>query len=215
MPSRNTVKDFTPNSYYHLYNRGVDKRRIFEDSEDYQKFLYYLKVYLTPSVKLHEEMPLLRKNLTSNNLAEEVTLLAFCLMPNHFHLLLHQESTNGITRLMRQLTTAYSMYFNKRYERIGPLFQGIYKAVNVKTEDLLALSSYIHVHPEADRGVDLNEFKWSSFLTYSGSQKLPWIETETVNEAFKKTGTTKSYRDFVKQNNQDLSSLSNLILDQD
>lgn len=215
MPSRNTVKDFQINSFYHLYNRGVDKRRIYEDAQDYQTFLYYLKIYLTPSDSLHQELPLLRKNLAKNNLAEEVSLISFCLMPNHFHLLLHQKTQNGITRLMRQLTTAYSMYFNKRYDRVGPLFQGIYKAINVPEEDsLLQLSRYIHLNP-IERGVDLEDFKWSSYLTYVGREKTAWVNTQVVLDYLQKSEPQTSYQKYVKQNSKDFTNISDLVLEQD
>ncbi len=137
MPSKNTVKTYLENGYYHIYNRGVEKRRIFEDSQDYQRFLYYLKLYLIPSDILHKEKPLLRPHLVRANLAEEVELLAYCLMPNHFHLLVHQKTKDATTKLMRQVLTSYSMYFNKRYERLGSLFEGIFKACLVENDEYL------------------------------------------------------------------------------
>src|SRR5579872_6250587 len=110
MPSRNALKIYIENGYYHIYNRGVEKRRIFEESPDYQRFVDYLKIYLTPVDILRKENPLLRVSIVNANMSDEVNLLAYCLMPNHFHLLLKQKTKDGITKLMRQVTTAYSMY---------------------------------------------------------------------------------------------------------
>src|SRR5690606_22360993 len=129
MPSKNTVKEFTKEQYYHVYNRGVEKRAIFLDDEDYTVFLGLIKKYLTGKTdqKKHRH--------AFDSLSGEVQLIAYCLMPNHFHLLLYQKSDDGITKLMRRLTTAYAMYFNNKYNRIGRLFQGTYKAAHVNADD--------------------------------------------------------------------------------
>src|SRR3990167_5250179 len=122
MPSRNTVKEFAPDHYYHIYNRGVEKRQIFLDDQDYTVFIGLIKKYLTG-----------QNNNKNNrhkfeNLSGQVELLAYCLSPNHFHLLLYQTDKDAISKLMRRLSTGYVMYFNNRYTRVGGLFQGIYKA---------------------------------------------------------------------------------------
>ena len=141
MPAKNSVKQFEPERMYHVYNRGVDKRTIFEDERDYAVFMSLLKSALLRSQDDDEDpidLSLLseaqRFNMRRLNLAQELDLTAFCLMPNHFHLLLFQKSADGITRLMRSIGTAYSMYFNKRYERSGTLFQGRYKAKAIDSD---------------------------------------------------------------------------------
>ena len=170
MPSKNRIKTYTENGYYHLYNRGVDKRIIFQDRDDYTRFLYLLKIYLSPLENLQAEFPLLRTYLINKNLAGQVDLLAYCLMPNHFHLLVHQKNKDGITKLMRQVMTSYSKYFNNRFERIGPLFQDIYKAALVDSDDyLLHLSRYIHLNP-LYRGITVDEYICSSYFNYLGKK---------------------------------------------
>lgn len=214
MPSANSIKQFAPDQFYHVYNRGVEKRKIFEDAQDYQKFLHYLKTYLSPVDILRQENPLLRSNLVNNNLADEVDLIAFCLMPNHFHMLVHQKTRDGMTKLLKQVSVGYSMYFNKRYSRVGPLFQGIYKACTVENEDyLLHLSRYIHLNP-LERGVSLEEFQWSSYLDYLGKRQTAWVKPSSVLSYFNAQNPNFSYQNFVeKYVEEDLSKISKLTLE--
>lgn len=198
MPSPNTLKIYTEDGLYHVYNRGVEKRLIFHDREDYSKFLYLLKIYLTPLDELRKEFPLLRSNIVRNNLANQVELLSFCLMPNHFHLLFHQTEKDSVTKLMRQIITAYSMYFNKRHDRVGPLFQSVFKAAPVETDEyLLQLSRYIHLNPLA-RGASLDEFEWSSYLYYLGKKEASWIRINPISDYFNNSKKGFSYKEFVE-----------------
>lgn len=137
MPAKNSIKQYVENGYYHLYNRGVEKRNIFLDDQDYSVFLGYIKQYLGP----HE-------GSDPKSLVDDIDLIAFCLMPNHFHFLAKQKTIDGITKFMRAICTNYVMYFNKKYERVGTLFQGKYKGVLLDNDTyLLHLSRYIHLNP--------------------------------------------------------------------
>lgn len=120
MPTRNVVKTYYENGYYHVYNRGVDKMDIFRDEDDFKYFTYLL--YRA----LGKETSRDKNGRSYANFAEVVELCAYCLMPNHFHLLLYLKEREGITALMRSLMTAYSGYFNKKYRRKGPLFQNTF-----------------------------------------------------------------------------------------
>ena len=180
MPAKNSVKQFVENGYYHLYNRGVEKRDIFLDEQDYAVFLSYLKKYLDPT------------GSDPHPLAKEVDLLVFCLMSNHFHLLVKQSSLNGITKLVRAVCTNYVMYFNKKYDRIGTLFQGKYKAVLVDNDAyLLHLSRYIHLNP----GSDPKTYNYSSYKYYLGRKNANWIKTTEVLAYFK-TAKRINLKDF-------------------
>ena len=176
MPAKNAIKQYVENGYYHLYNRGVEKRIIFVDEQDYVTFLSYLKVYLSSKNENElrklfmdpntssKEKERIRKLLRLNNFSEEISLLAYCLMPNHFHILVRQKETNGITSFIQSLCTRYTMYFNKKYNRVGPLFQSVYKAVLVQTEEqFLHLSRYIHHQAIASQP--------SSYPEYLGKRK--------------------------------------------
>lgn len=141
MPSKNSLKDYVKGGYYHLYNRGVEKRSIFQDQQDYSVFLSYLKTYLMPkdeqglrqrlsdSKISAKERDTILKLLGLNNFYEEILLISYCLMPNHFHFLVKQNSANSIDGFMNSLCTRYTMYFNRKYKRIGPLYQDVYKQV--------------------------------------------------------------------------------------
>src|SRR3990167_2730154 len=135
MPSRYSVKTYAPDSYYHIYNRGVEKREIFLEEKDFAVLLSYLKTYLMPKEK-NELMAIIadplsgwrdkdqaQKQLRLNNFTDSIELIAYCLMKNHYHMLIRQESETAMDQFMNSLWTRYTMYFNKKYKRIGPLFQ--------------------------------------------------------------------------------------------
>lgn len=141
MPSKNIVKAYIENGYYHIYNRGVEKRKIFIDEQDYRVFLSYLKIYLLPKIDSTNEIVSNKNGVDEdqdktiseiyklNNFFNKIDLISYVLMPNHFHLELKQKNRKEIEFFMRSLITKYSKYFNKKYERVGPLFQSRYKAV--------------------------------------------------------------------------------------
>lgn len=194
MPAKNSVKTYIEGGYYHLYNRGVEKRQIFQDDEDFKTFLFLLKLYLLPSVTSKGSDP---KTVYYNrkNLNEQIELLAYCLMPNHFHLLVRQNVRSGITNLMRCVNTNYVMYFNKKYERVGSLFQGKFKAVLVDSEIyLLHLSRYIHLNP-VSVGKDFASYNFSSYLDYLGKRSTLWVNSEEILGYFQ-TANRKTLRDY-------------------
>lgn len=202
MPRKNSLKTYVENGYYHIYNRGVEKRKIFVDNRDYKVFLYFLKKYLQ-SINPNDLDPFKKQK----NLADEIILLVYCLMPNHFHLLVKQKSKDGITKLMKRISTNYAMYFNKRYERVGPLFQGVYKAVLIETdEQLLHTSRYIHINPSEFKSISLkklDDYLYSSYGDYLGGRRTEWLHTEEILPFFKtkkRTGLVDffSYQAFVE-----------------
>ena len=163
MASKNSIKTYAENSYYHLYNRGVEKRNIFLDEQDYSVFLSYLQTYLLPKDLIslstifgsdhssRSEKNKALKLLKLKNYSENIDLLCYCLMPNHYHLLVKQNS-DVLAHFMNSLGTRYAMYFNRKYKRVGHLFQGTYKAVLVESkEQLLHLTRYIHSNPQQSR----------------------------------------------------------------
>lgn len=179
MPGKNVIKQYVENGYYHIYNRGVEKRTIYQDDKDYKVFLFYLKTYLSPPNSSPDKI----NSLDQINLSQQIKLLAFCLMPNHFHLLVWQKTKDAIEKLMRRIGTKYVMYFNKRYKRIGALFQNTYKAVLIKTdEQLLHLSRYIHLNPIKDTPLQGSILvnSYSSYKVYLGKQKINWIYPEEI-----------------------------------
>jgi putative transposase len=214
----------------------VEKRNIFEDSQDYNVFLSYLREYLTTKnldillPKLQNlDTPWSEKNkilrlINLNNFHDEISLLAYCLMPNHFHFLVRQSSANSIDRFINSLNTRYVMYFNKKYKRVGPLFQDVYKAVLVKTdEQLLYLSIYIHNNPKAKGSIQSKERKGDAFrfLTsqpssiqeYLGLRKTSWINYNTILTSLSTSKKSLSYKNLVMSNAYTSSQIDNLTID--
>lgn len=212
MPRKNTIRSFTEEGIYHVYNRGVEKRVIFLDEQDYAVFLHLLKYYLSP-IDIRHIHPLLEFQNFSiirprplANLEKEIDLIAYCLMPNHFHLMLKQHSADGVTKLLGKISTTYAMYFNKRYKRVGYLFQGPYRAVYVESEShLLHLSRYIHLNPFELTGVPPVSYPYSSYKYYIGLAKAGWIKPDLVLAYFDKSKLLPfllkypSYKNFVEE----------------
>lgn len=233
MPARNILKVFVCDGYYHIYNRGASKEHIFHDIQDYRVFLTYLKTYLLPKndEKLRaviasssisdQEREMYKKLLRLNNFYNEIKLIAYCLMPNHFHLLIRQKGRMSIEHFMRALMTRYVLYFNKRQNKVGPLFQGKYKAVLVESEEqLLYLSKYIHRNPLklinpllSDR--KLIEGQPSSYPVYLGRVKQIWVHPEYVISTNQKR--IVSYRSFVEEKSlgEDRVYIEGKMIDED
>jgi putative transposase len=143
---------FSIDEYYHIYNRGTDKRKIFLDIHDYHRFIMLL--YLCNSNQSVDLQKLFREGRSFTELftldrGEPIVAIgAWTLMPNHFHILLKETTENGITTFMRKVMTGYSMYFNKKHNRNGNLFQGKFKSEHIDKEEYLKyLFSYIHLNP--------------------------------------------------------------------
>ncbi len=137
MSSRNHT--FAVEEYYHCYNRGTEKRTIFLDKQDFAYFLESMKAYNSIEVlgKLR-----LHKNLMPEQ--EIVDVLSYCLLPNHFHIVLKEKVENGISNFMQRVGGGYTMYFNQKYERSGVLFQGVFKSKHIETDqDLRQVLAYV------------------------------------------------------------------------
>ena len=190
---------FAPGEFYHLYNRGTEKRNIFTNKQDYERFLCLL--YLCNG---EVAANINRQGRTFTDLLEPdqgkklVEITAYCLMSNHFHLLVREIQDGGISRFMQKITTGYTMYFNKKYERSGALFQGRFKATHASEDRYLKyLISYIHLNPVKliepgwkESGIAnrkqaemyLEKYRYSSYLDYLETTR---VENKIINkEAF-------------------------------
>jgi putative transposase len=190
---------FITGEIYHVYNRGVDKRKTFMNNKDHLRFVHDLYefndeapaeniFYRAPS--LHSYEVRLRKNGEKQRKLL-VEIFVFCLMPNHFHLMLKQRVDGGITEFMRKLGTGYTNYFNQKYERSGVLFQGKFKAIHIaKQNHFIHLPLYIHLNPvelitpkwREKRNGDtkkimrfLDNYRWSSYQDYTGKRNFPSV----------------------------------------
>ncbi len=196
---------FINDKIYHIYNRGVEKRDVFLTNRDRFRFINNLIEFndtkpVPPSnVRYTTRHP---KTVTSQCLevqllnigarsAKEplVEILAFCLMPNHYHLLVRQLTSNGVTKFMQKIGTGYTNYFNQKDKRVGSLFQGRFKAVAITNEEHFTyLPLYIHLNPldlvapkwREKKITNLKEalsflenYRWSSYLDYIGKKNFP------------------------------------------
>ena len=161
-------QSFVPGEFYHLYNRGTEKRIIFKDTHDYRHFLFLM--YICNSTRSIE----LRK--IGENFDRGETLVdigVYCLMPNHFHILVHEKKEGGISKYMLKLMTSYSMYFNKKYKRTGKLYEGVFKSVHANTDRYLKyLYSYIHLNP-----AKLIDKKWKEGKSKNTTKLLKHVFT--------------------------------------
>jgi putative transposase len=237
MPSKNIIKTYIENGYYHIYNRGVEKRDIFLDEQDYRVFLSYLKIYLSPqeeSVKdiknnnnsdYKDKNKILSEIYTLNNFFNKIDLICYVLMPNHFHLELRQTNKKDIEIFMRSLITKYSKYFNKKYERVGPLFQGRYKAILIQSiEYLLHLSRYIHLNPLniLNHNMPLIAYPWSSYQIYVNDLSVNWLKKELIITNFIENGVfsislyknfVENYENYIEESKRESNAYKDILLD--
>jgi putative transposase len=182
---------FAIDEWYHCYNRGVDKRQTFSELLDYERFL--LGMFIGNSdIPVHISNLKNRgmENLVGDDSFERgeslVEIGAYCLMPNHFHMLIREIVESGIAKFMQKLCTGYTMYFNTKYERTGALFAGTFKSKHVSNDKYLKhLVSYIHMNPaelfdpkwKEGKGSlstiknDLNKYRFSSLPDFLGQER--------------------------------------------
>lgn len=185
MPSRNVLKQDAPRSYYHVYARGLNRQKIFREPADFEKFLRLFDRYLSPSESYDAN------GVSFPNYFNKVELLSFCLMPNHFHLLIYQHHISEMTHFMRSLLTSYSMYFNKKYKRSGPLFESRYKASLISDDTYLEhITRYIHLNPR-----DWQVYDYSSLPYYLQRISDDWIRPGRIVSHFE---TPEAYLAFVQ-----------------
>lgn len=207
MPIRkNTL--FVNEAYYHVFNRGVDRRVTFTSSHNYQRaldLLYYYQFVYTPLrfshyTRLNDN----RKqdiDLQMYSGGKKVHVVAYCLMPNHYHLLIKQKEEKGISLFISEFQNAYTRYFNLINKRTGFLFQSAFKAVYVESDmQLLHLTRYIHLNPATANIISLNnidKYQWSSYLTYIKHQPNNIVHADGVYDVL---AQVKDYKSFVNDN---------------
>ncbi len=194
-----TQSPFSTDEIYHVYNRGVEKRNIFLNEKDHLRFILNLYEF-NNSVPAHnvgynfERLPI-EVRLQYPRKETLVEILAFCMMPNHYHLLVKPAKEAGLTDFMRKLGTGYTNYFNLKYNRVGALFQGKFKSVLLKQEaHFQHLPHYMHLNPldlyipqwkeqrveDPEKAIDiLTSYRWSSFRDYIGKENFPTVTERT------------------------------------
>lgn len=177
MPYKNKVYRPQQDSYYHVYGRSLYENSLYSEHSDYVFFCYLLKKYLTPDFAEERIINGRKRNILANSVAGEVELYGYCLMPNHFHLLVKNIQRDGMSGFMKRVLTLYSGYFNTKYGRQGALLQGGYRAVPLVTdEQFIYVSRYIHLNPiKAKLSKKAKDYKYSSFINYLEKKGPVWL----------------------------------------
>ena len=171
-----------PGAFYHVTSRGNEQKAVFKSIRDRERFLEYLE---------------------SATERYRAVIHAYCLMDNHYHLLLETPSGN-LSKIMAHINGAYTNYFNTKRQRCGHLFQGRFKAILIEADEYAnELSRYIHLNPVRAKMRELPEdYKWSSYSYYIGKNKAPeWLKMDFILGYFGKkiSGAQRGYRDFVNK----------------
>ena len=240
MPSKRL--QFNTGQIYHIFNRGVEKRSIFQQIPDYFRFIFCLYELNDKALIRMRDRIESRKNIKHRGatpvISKEplVEVIAFCLMPNHYHLVLRQLVDGGITLFMKKLADSYVGYFNLKYDRkgMGSLFQGSFKAVHVEDDrQLMALVCYIFTNPVEliekswkESGVKdvkkaiafLNSYRWSSYLDYIGISNFPSVTkrdfiTEFFGSPVKVKESVEEWILYKTELNRDFKKIENLTLE--
>lgn len=202
-------------NFYHVYNRGVEKRIIFGEERDFTRFLQTLYYYQFsgPKPAFSDRDRFKIKDFSHN--PKIVEIVCYCLMPNHFHLLIKQTAGNGISEFIAKVINSYTKYFNTKHKRVGPLFQGTFKTVLVENDlQLMHLSRYIHLNPFASGIVDdLQQYPHSSYNHFLGLLSDRLCVDELVLNNFK---DRDDYRNFIEGNadyGRELEVMKHLLLE--
>ncbi|KKU87858.1 MAG: hypothetical protein UY16_C0017G0016 [Candidatus Gottesmanbacteria bacterium GW2011_GWA2_47_9] len=178
---------------YHIFNRSIAREPIFLNQREHQRALEVIEFYSfsKPNLRFsfYNRLPTDQKLTFIKNLREihkkSIELLVYCLMPNHAHFLIRQTETGGIERFMSNFQNSYAKYFNTKNKRSGALFQSMFKAVRIETdEQLLHVGRYVHLNPLTSYVVrekkDLEGYPWSSYLEYIGKSTSPISNTKPI-----------------------------------
>lgn len=184
MLSRNTVRIDVADSYYHVYARGINKEIIFREAADKEYFLYLVSRHLSLKPVVNNS------GYTYPHFRNNLELLSYCIMNNHFHLLFYQIRPGTVSMFMKSVMVAYSVYANRKYKRTGSLFENRFKASLINREDyLLHVSRYIHLNPR-----NWKRFPYSSLRYIQHANEPEWLQTEKI---LNHHNSRQSYLEFV------------------
>ncbi len=204
MPSRNIVKEQAPDTYYHIYARGINKQVIFQNDNDYKYFLMLFERYLS------EDDVISKTGEIYPNFIGKVEVLAYCLKSNHFHILMYQNDIPYLEKFMRSLMTSYSRYYNLKYKRTGPVFESRYKAARIDSSEYLQhVSRYIHLNPR-----NWESYKYSSLKYYRDGKSPDWLDIEKLLGQF---SSSQEYIEFVsdyEEMHETLDEIKHQLADQ-
>lgn len=190
---RKSIK-FINGEYYHIYNRGTDKRTIFTDQYDFERFVQSMIEF--NSVKsigsLYEISFRDQLRGPTPKVKKLVNIICFCINPNHFHMILEQRVDGGISEFIKRLSGGYAGYFNNKYKRTGTLFQGRFKAKHVNSNEyFLHLGAYVNLNNRVHR-IKGERFR-SSWAEYTGESKKSLCERDIILNQYKNIAEYKNF----------------------
>jgi len=224
MPTNRKVV-FANDEIYHIFNRGVEKRPTFTDKRELDRGIKTLDFYRFANLPLKLSKFLVLSESEKTKFIQKVQadsqklvqIICYCLMPNHFHFLVKQVKEKGVSIFAANFTNSYTKYFNTKHERVGPLFQGLFKAVRVESdEQLIHVSRYIHLNPVSAfliRPDQLESYQWSSYLEYLDLSSEKIADKEIVLDLF---SSKEKYRQFVLDQvsyARELENIKHLVLE--
>jgi putative transposase len=205
-------KIISEGEHYHIFNRGIEKKTIFHDDRDRARFLFYVLYFQSPDPIYHaarsvtgflkeDNFPILASRAEQIIKTRMVELVAFALMPNHFHLLVREVKEGGVSRYLQRIEGGFAKYSQAKYKQTGHFFERSFKAVQIDDNvQLLHLSAYIHKNPQeldsvGRRGIE--EYRWSSYQDFTDQNRWSGLLIPNViRDQFKDPG---SYRVFVRE----------------
>jgi putative transposase len=213
-----------PGQIYHIFNRSIAGEPIFLDVKDYSRFLKTTDFYRFSSPPLRfsffDRLPIIERDNFLKNLKERgqklVSIYAFCLMPNHFHFLTKELVDEGIKRFVSNLQNSYAKYFNTKRKRQGSLFQEMFKAVLIETEEqFLHVARYIHLNPYSSFLVrtisQLENYQWSSFGDYLGKTHFEFLDKDFLNGFYSSSESLRSFTLDQKDYQRRLEKIKHLV----
>jgi len=195
-------------NYFHVYNRGVEKRNVFSNRHDYERFALCLREFnnVNSFIEIRDLIGLddpFSGDPISGEGCKLVEIAAYCLNPNHYHLLLKEEREGGVGKFMQKVGVGYTMYFNKKNNRSGVLFQGKYKKVEVKSnEQLLYLSAYVNANHYIHKIDEFDDWEYSSLFDYLGKRENGWCNIDPILKQF--GNSRKDYREFCLKTSREI-----------
>jgi len=222
---------FQIGEYYHIYNRGVDKRDIFMDKKDYLRFLISMKEFNT--TKVIDSLYRLNQLKTSTNIKVApkalqncsalgatsgtplIKIIVYTLLPNHYHFILKQLTNGGIAKFMQKVGSGYTEYFNNKYNRSGSLFQGTYKSIRITSDEYLVyLSGYINGNAEIHKIAQAENWQWSSYPDYLSLRNGTLCNKQVILNQFKNIKDYKNYVNIIiKESKQRKNEIKKYLLE--
>lgn len=188
---------FVQNEYYHIYNRGVDKRDVFLEERDFRRFLLAMNLLNYEKDGLMRRWKDFKENHPEKSLDEFlvisvkerkylIEIVAYCLNSNHYHFILKQgNNENGIKLFMQRLGNSYTKYFNEKHKRNGALFQGRFKSTHIEPNNFLRMSVYVNCNSEIHGIHPAKSYRWCSFSEYLGKEENKLCEKGVILDQFR------------------------------